>query len=278
MGSLSGRSLASGVAEARLAKVRCREYMQELVDKLVRLAPWHMDLELAPGVRTVDGNSKSTGQSDHERVQTIDPFEIRELLERIYPQGFAGRSFLDVGCNGGGYCLVAKSLGAGRTFGFDVRQHWIDQAEFLREQWSGNNADMSFAVGHIHDVDLGPGYDVTLFKGVFYHLPDPIGSLLRLCEATREVIIVDTASRSDIPENALVSNQESKSHVMSGVDGLAWLPGGPKAVTDILMQGGFPVSHVVYWNKDAPDSLPDWGRFRVAAARIPETFVAALGA
>jgi tRNA (mo5U34)-methyltransferase len=40
---------------------------------------------------------------------------------------------LDCACNCGAFLFWAKELGADECFGFDIRQHWIDQAEFLRE-------------------------------------------------------------------------------------------------------------------------------------------------
>ncbi len=229
-----------------------------------------MDLVLRCGTRTVAGNLCNYAEADHEHVIAIDPDELRSTLEHLYPEGLAGRSFLDVGCNAGGYSFLARSLGASRTLGFDVREHWIRQARFVGEHWDGDTSNMRFEVAHIHDVDLSDGFDLTLFKGVFYHLPAPIHALLRLCDATRDVIIVDTASRSDIPENALVTNFESRSHVMSGVDGLAWMPGGPRAVIDILTHAGFQDCHVAFWLKElAMGPRPELGRFRVIAARQP---------
>ena len=246
--------------------------MEQLLDQLRELGPWHMDLEIAPGVRTSAGNREQYEDPDLQNVKMVDPFELKRIFDRVYPGGLQGRSFLDVGCNAGGYCFVAKSVGAGRTLGFDVRDHWIRQAEFLRVHWPGETSGMEFRVTNLGEIDLGEGFDVTLFKGVFYHLPDPVGALLKLCAASKELIIVDTASRSDIPENAMMTRRESTSHVMSGVDGLAWLPGGPQAIIDILEHGGFPAAHVVYWEKEIVASPENWGRFRVVAARDPKTF------
>src|SRR5688572_19105310 len=98
--------------------------MQNLRAEIKRLAPWHFDLQLADGLRSVDSNI----DVEAKRMGVVDPNELARLLNRIYPDGLEGRSFFDVGCNGGGYCIVASQLGAGSAFGFDSRQHWIDQA------------------------------------------------------------------------------------------------------------------------------------------------------
>jgi len=53
-------------------------------------------------------------------------------------------------------------------------------------------------------------FDVTVFKGIFYHLPDPIGVLGRLCDLTNETILVDTASSDLIPEACLTQSKSPK--------------------------------------------------------------------
>lgn len=244
----------------------------ELQRRLAELGPWHFDIEVAPGLRTTAGNARQYEDADLAHVRAVDPEELRVMLDVIHPRGLEGRSFLDVGCNGGGYCFVARRLGAARTLGFDVRDHWIRQAEFLREVLPGDWSGMEFRVGHLDGLGGGETFDITLFKGVFYHLPDPIGALVKLCGATSEMIVVDSASRSDIPENALVTFRESTTHVMSGADGLAWLPGGPKAVTDILEHCGFGNHRTVYWHRSTEHGPPDRGRFRVVAARSASYF------
>src|SRR5262245_36679216 len=96
------------------------------------LAPWHFAIEVMPGIKTVDYNKDSYGDIDLDKVGVINPYEMSPLLQDILPDGgIAGRTFLDVGCNGGGYCFVAHELGAQACYGFDVREHWIRQAEFI---------------------------------------------------------------------------------------------------------------------------------------------------
>jgi hypothetical protein len=109
-------------------------------------------------------------------------------------------------------------------------------------------------------------FEVALFKGVFYHLPDPISMLTKICDLTARAIIVDSASRSDIPGDCMVPWWESTTHVMSGVDGLAWFPGGPEVVGAILKYAGFPHMRVVSHRRGGKDERFR-GRFRVIATR-----------
>jgi hypothetical protein len=64
----------------------------------------------------------------------------------------------------------------------------------------------------------------------------------------------------------MVPWQESKTHVMSGVDGLAWFPGGPEVIAPILKWCGFPHMRVVRHKKGGAAERFR-GRFRVVATR-----------
>src|SRR5262249_36227642 len=125
---------------------------------------------------------------------------------------------------------------------------------------------IQFQVADVKTFTHRHNYDVTLFKGVFYHIPDPISTLRSICDLTDRAIILDTASRSDIPGECMAPWQESKTHVMSGVDGLAWFPGGPEVIHPILKWAGFAHMRVVQHTKGgAPERFR--GRFRIIAAR-----------
>jgi tRNA (mo5U34)-methyltransferase len=239
----------------------------EVEQKLRELAPWHFDMEVMPGLRTAACNKEAYGNIDLDKVGVIDPYEMRDLLRVILPdQGIAGKTFLDVGCNAGGYCFVAHELGATACYGFDVREHWIRQAELIKSVKYPAASNVQFTTADVKQFAHDGQYDVVLFKGVFYHLPDPISTLARMCELAGRAIIVDSASRSDIPGECMVPWWESTTHVMSGVDGLAWFPGGPEVVGSILKWSGFPHMRVVHHKKgDTAERFR--GRFRVIATR-----------
>jgi SAM-dependent methyltransferase len=236
---------------------------------LVHVTPWHFEIEILPSVWTHTFNKDKYEEKHKHKVRTVNPDDLRKLFKRYYPQGLKGKTFLDVGCNAGGYCFLAHELGADHSYGFDVRDHWIDQANFVREVKYPNASNIKIEVADLKAFTSNTQFDITLFKGVFYHLPDPIHDLLTLCRATRELIILDTATADDVPENCLRPIQESPTRVMSGVDGLAWLPGGPAAVAPILSYAGFPHMRTLRW-VHGKDRGRDRGRMRVVAARNKE--------
>lgn len=235
-------------------------------EELERLAPWHFNIEVEPGLWTKDCNKPDYESSDHNSVGLIDPSEMTRLLQTILPGGIADKTFLDVGCNGGGYCFLAHEMGARRTHGFDVREHWINQANYVKSVRYPDADHIEFQVADAKTFRRESRFDVTLFKGIFYHLPDPISVLRDVCDMTERAVIVDTVGRSDIPESAMIPWNESTTHVMSGVDGLAWFPGGPAAVKVILEWAGFPHMRVVHWKHGTPETR-NRGRFRVFATR-----------
>jgi len=237
-----------------------------ILRRLSELAPWHFDHEILPGVMTGSFNRPTYAEPDLTSVALIDP---RNMI-RFFKQagGLAGKSVLDVACNSGGYCFLAYTLGATRVLGVEVRQHWLDQAEFVRSVKYPSSTAVEFRTTNIVEYldSSEERFDITIFKGIFYHLPDPISVLSRLCDRTTEMLLVDTMSSDIVPEDCLTPIKESETHVMSGVNGLAWLPGGPAAVKPILEFKGFKFTEVDNWRHGIS---PNRGRFGIVASRSP---------
>lgn len=242
---------------------------EELRAEIRRLGPWHQDLEIAPGIRT----SERLPGDDPDPLGIgspgmLQPGRVLDVLMRdVFPNGFEGRSVLDCGCNAGGYLFEAKRMGAGRCFGFDVREHWLNQARFLaRHLPSEDVAFDQLDLLQLRERKLEP-FDVTLFFGLFYHLPDPVASLRIAADLTRELLVLNTAADPRLKGNALTLNMESKTALMSGVHRLAWLPTSPRVLEEILHWCGFPHTRVHYVRKYNP-----YPRIQVLGARDAKTF------
>ena len=114
---------------------------------------------------------------------------------------------------------VASDLGA-YSFGFDVRDHWIEQARFLKRHFGKSDDQVRFEVCDLLEVDRRLGserFDICLFKGIFYHLPDPIAGLKIVADRTDEVLILDTASTSGLEDGFLsLVSRASSTNPMSG--------------------------------------------------------------
>lgn len=241
----------------------------ELRAEIRRLAPWHQDLEISPGIRT--GERAPDDDPDPLGVGSpgiLQPDRVLAYLARdIFPSGLEGRSLLDCGCNAGGYLFAAKSMGAGRCFGFDAREHWLNQARFLAHHLPGE--DIEFAqldLLALRERNLEP-FDVTFFFGLFYHLPDPIAGLRIAADLTRELLILNTAADPKLKGNALTLSMESDTALMSGLHRLAWMPTSPHVLEEILRWCGFSHTRVHYVRQ-----APRYPRIQVLAARDVRTF------
>ena len=116
----------------------------DLIESMNQLGPWHHKVHVRNGIYTeVAEKTDCTGGI----VTSVDPAEsFHKYVKEALPDGMDGRSFLDCGCNCGGYAFAAKENGASNTYGFDVRNHWINQAKFLMENRAASNDGMRFEV------------------------------------------------------------------------------------------------------------------------------------
>jgi SAM-dependent methyltransferase len=182
---------------------------------------------------------------------------------------------LDCACNCGAYVFWAKELGAGEGVGFDVHRHWIDQAQFLQAHRVQPSDGLRFEVRDLYELpSLGwQQFDITLFNGIFYHLPDPVQGLRIAADLTRELLMVNTATWNGQPDGMLKLAEESAEFLMSGVYGLNWFPTGPEVMTKILHWLGFPEVRLRFHRTDAvPNQRPELGRLELLAARSKAAF------
>lgn len=253
-----------------------------LKEEIIRLGPWHLEVQVTPEISTRAFLEAPAGTYPSERVDSTTGRKHREmvafrnprkgfvdLLQKVYPDGLEGRTFLDCACNCGAYSFFAKELGASACFGFDVREHWINQARFLAANRTWPSDGIRFETLDLYDLpELGlKPFDITLFQGIFYHLPDPIRGLKVAADLTRELIIVDTAMRNGLPDGMLAIAREGSTQLMTGVYGLNWHPTGPNVLIQILSWLGFAETRVVRWRANHREDRPDIGRLRILASR-----------
>ena len=219
---------------------------EKLVEEIKKLAPWHHDIQITEEFSTglVFSPERILQPGENDGVSLISPEKrFHRIANGLYPDGMQGIRFLDCACNGGAYCFMARQLGAERSVGFDVRDHWIDQAKFVQQHRQIHPTDrIEFHVADLYDLPtkkLNP-FHLTYFSGLFYHLPDPITGLKIAADLTKDIIVLNT---SCVPKNdnpfGMTLSMESREAVMSGVHALAWLPNSPEVLCSILAWLGF---------------------------------------
>jgi tRNA (mo5U34)-methyltransferase len=134
------------------------------IERRVReLGPWFHNIELG-GVRTAPEHFLG----DYPAVKW------RGFAHAI-PADLAGRTVLDIGCNGGFYALEMKRRGAERVVAVDADPDYLAQARFAAEV---SGLEIELRQLSVYDVGaLGERFDIVLFLGVLYHLRHPLLAL-----------------------------------------------------------------------------------------------------
>jgi 2-polyprenyl-3-methyl-5-hydroxy-6-metoxy-1,4-benzoquinol methylase len=243
-------------------------------EEIRRLGPWHMDIQLTPEFSTGSAYGSTTLEREQNQgVSLISPREsFSKYVAQIFGGSLAGKTFLDCACNAGAYCFLAREFAADYCFGFDVRQHWIDQARFVQSHRTVAPVDhieiRQMDLLDLHRAGLKP-FDFVLFKGIFYHLPDPVNSLKTVADLTKEVLWFNSATYDDEDGNSLYCTFENPDPVMSGVHVLSWMPTGSAVIAKILHWAGFRDIRLTMYKRHTAVNDPRRGRIEVFAARTP---------
>ena len=218
----------------------------ELIAEIKSLEPWHHNLQLTDDLSTGEIYSPEGTllAKDNQGVSLIKPRDrFMWRANKLFPNGLSGKRFLDCACNAGGYCFFSRELEADLSVGFDVREHWINQAKFVQKNRQVGPTDrIEFHVMDLYDLgkqNFKP-FDFVYFSGIFYHLPDPVTGLKLAADLTSDVIVVNTAAMpGNLETDGLTMAYESTDKVMSGVYQLAWFPNNVSTLTSILKWMGF---------------------------------------
>ena len=112
---------------------------EALVEQIKALAPWHLNIQITNDLNTGEVFSESGEKlirKDGGLGGDVSLKRFRESflkkIDSIYSDGLEGKTFLDCACNAGGYCFWTREREIKSAFGFDVREHWVKQAQFVK--------------------------------------------------------------------------------------------------------------------------------------------------
>jgi SAM-dependent methyltransferase len=119
-----------------------------------------------------------------------DSNSFEKLKALKIPRDLVNKSFLDVGCNAGFFCIEAKKCGASRVIGLDInKQNIIDakqranneklDIQFIHDSWDNlpnENFDYILFTSSLHYVEN----PILFFKNIYNHLNDN-GTLILEC-------------------------------------------------------------------------------------------------
>jgi ubiquinone/menaquinone biosynthesis C-methylase UbiE len=101
----------------------------------------------------------------------------------------AGRTFLDVGCGSGVYCVELAKRGAARVTGIDIAEVMLRMCRDAAEA-EGVSGRSDFVRGDVLALARDRRFDVTLGIGLFDYIADPLPVLQRMREVTRDRVIL----------------------------------------------------------------------------------------
>ncbi len=246
---------------------------QQMINRIKQLGPWHMNIQLTENLNTGQVFSDDGVVKDRPSNSGVSLLQLRDrwvqLMQKMYPSGLSDKRFLDCACNAGGYCFWARELDIQEAVGFDVREHWIRQANFVKNHRIVAPTDrIRFQVSDLYDLpklQLEP-FDVVNFKGIFYHLPDPITGLRLAADMTKEVLFFNTSTTWGEQDGYMKVGWESTENVMSGVHGLKWYPTGPNVLAQILRWMGFVEMKLMFFKQQYDQ--PQLGRTEIIASKV----------
>ncbi len=238
-----------------------------LLRRLESLAPWRMNIQITEQVSTGQVLAQAAGtQQGRDRSNARTKF--LGLVDALYPHGMMNKKFLDCGCNAGGFCFWAREKEAQFCFGFDIKEHWIRQARFLRNRRNVFPANrIQFEVYDLYDLpdkNLDP-FDFVHFKDLFNHLPEPMAGLRIAADYSKDLLFFASPFVLNRPDGSLVMDRGIRPLIHGRNGELGWLPTGSGVCAEIIRNLGFEEIKLIQSKRVR--ATPLRGRLEIIAAR-----------
>lgn len=167
-----------------------------------------------------------------------------ERLRQLHiPDRLDGQTFLDIGAWDGAFSFVAEERGATRIVAVNEKPK-----PGLELAIRARNSHVESVIADINNLvpeQVGGSFDVVLFSGVLYHLPNPLAGLQRVLEVTKPGGLTICETATDLnhlkePAAALVVDQRGPDNY----DRNWWRPNW-RGVVSMFEQTGFEQVRVV---------------------------------
>jgi 2-polyprenyl-3-methyl-5-hydroxy-6-metoxy-1,4-benzoquinol methylase len=123
-----------------------------------------------------------------DRVFRVDMFQRFEYTLR-QSEPVAERTFLDVGCGSGHYCLALAQRGAQKILGIDIAPNMIQKSRELLDA-SGLSRVCEFHAQTVDQLSNTEVFDAVIGIGLLDYVPNPLELLRQMhCHARDRVIL-----------------------------------------------------------------------------------------
>lgn len=164
--------------------------------------------------------------------------------ERIFKHPVAGLSVIDIGAWDGFFSFEAEKRGAARVLATDhfcwSGPGWGTKAGFdlAHRLLASKIESRDIAVEALTPAEVGQ-WDVTLYLGVLYHSPDPLGDLKRVAALTRKMAVIETVIEKTWSKRPLIRYVHGDSSNPHSIDPTNFFVPNPSAVEAMLRTVGF---------------------------------------
>lgn len=196
------------------------------VEKLIQSVHWHHRFEIVPGIVTPG---------------SYDPGFLLEKMN--LPTDLSGRRVLDLGCSDGFFSLALARRGAA-VLCIDYRPKNVNGFGVM-EAVTGLSFD--YRQMNLYDVTrerLGT-FDIVLFLGVLYHLPDMIRGLSVVESVCSDTVFLETHCATDLSGSDSLARYHKEASL--GFDGTNFWSPNPSCLADMLHDCGFEVQSLETW-------------------------------
>ncbi len=195
--------------------------------ELIKKNPhWHHKFEIAPGVFTPG---------------SFDPEALLAMLQ--LPRRLDGLRVLDIGTSDGFFALEMWRRGA-EVVALDYRDK-KEHGYWVTEAISG--MQVSYVKCSLYEIDassLGT-FDIVLFLGVLYHLPDMMRGLDLVRSVTKTRMFLETYCDFSLPQDIACARYYKHSSLSNDFSNF-WAPNS-RCVKDMLDDVGFEVEREQAW-------------------------------
>lgn len=187
---------------------------------------WHHRFEIAPGVVTPG---------------SYDPGFLLDKLR--LPERLDGMRVLDVGTSDGFFALETWRRGAAVT-AIDYRGK-AEHGYWVTEAVSG--MDVAYEKRNVYDLspETSGTFDIVLFLGVLYHLPDMMRALHRMYSLTKGQMFLETHCDDSVPPD-IAAARYFRGSSLAGDPTNFWSPNW-RCALDMLLDVGFHVDRDEAW-------------------------------
>lgn len=112
----------------------------------------------------------------------------KPLADKIFPEDFEGKTYLDVGCYYGFFLHDVIRRGASRAVGIEADSERFRIAKKLASLWGGK---IEILEGLVEEIDCIEQFDVVTFLNVLHHVTDPMQVMIKLAGLCKGTLIVE---------------------------------------------------------------------------------------